>query len=50
MSERSVVRELDPAALRRTLPPETLGFRSTEEVKPLERPVGQRGSAQFRRT
>jgi predicted ATP-dependent protease len=41
MRERSSARELDPATLRRTQPAETLGFSSTEEVEPLQGPVGQ---------
>jgi AAA domain len=41
MREPSVARELDPTALGRTQPAETLGFSSTEEVEPLEGPAGQ---------
>jgi lon-related putative ATP-dependent protease len=39
-------RELEAASLRRTHPPETLGFGSTEEVQPLEGPVGQDRAAE----
>ena len=42
----SGARELEPASLRRTHPPETLGFGSTEEVQPLEGPVGQDRAAE----
>ncbi|HSC04524.1 MAG TPA: AAA family ATPase [Solirubrobacteraceae bacterium] len=41
MSEQPHARELDAESLRRTHPPGTLGFGSTEEVKPREGPVGQ---------
>jgi len=40
MTMTSGARELEAASLRRTHPPETLGFGSTEEVQPLEGPVG----------
>jgi len=38
MTMTSGARELDAASLRRTHPPETLGFGSTAEVQPLEDP------------
>ena len=41
MRERSGAHELDVDALRRTLDPAALGFRSTEEVEPLDGTVGQ---------
>jgi predicted ATP-dependent protease len=41
MTEASGARELDAASLRRTQPPETLGFSSTDEVDPLDGSVGQ---------
>ena len=39
-------RELEAGSLRRTHPPETLGFSSTEEVPPVEGPVGQNRAAE----
>ena len=39
-------RELGAASLRRTQPPETLGFGSTEEVQSLDGPVGQSRAAE----
>jgi predicted ATP-dependent protease len=41
MSEPTTAHELDAASLRRLQPPEALGFASTEEVEPLDCPVGQ---------
>src|SRR3974390_1723593 len=42
----SSARELEAASLRRTHPPETLGFSSPEQVPPLEGPVGQKPAAE----
>ena len=41
MPDTPTAEELDPEALRRTCPAEELGFRSTEEVPPLDGTVGQ---------
>ena len=46
MTTTSGARELEAASLRRTHPPETLGFGSTAEVQPLEGPVGQDRAAE----
>ncbi len=46
MTMTSGARELEAASLRRTHPPETLGFGSTAEVQPLEGPVGQDRAAE----
>ena len=41
MPDTPTAEELDPEALRRTCPAEDLGFRSTEDVPPLDGTVGQ---------
>ena len=46
MSMTSGARELEAASLRRTHPLETLGFSSTEEVHPVEGPVGEDRAAE----
>ena len=46
MTMTSGARELEAASLRRTHPPESLGFGSTAEVQPLEGPVGQDRAAE----
>ena len=46
MTMTSGARELEAASLRRTHPPAAFGFNSTDEVPPLEGPVGQNPAAE----